>query len=444
MTFQELEALKDNESTRKEFVQSAIRTHMGTKLYKFAEIAERYYAKKNVTISQFQKFLYNMRGETVPDIWSANYKLKTLFFRRFVIQQVQYVLSNGVTFDAPETKEALGKSFDFELQSAAKRAMVDGVSFGFWNFDHMEVFSLVETDGNPGFVPLYDEDTGALRAGIRYWHITKDNKTTLNATLYEADGYTSYIKRDNEDIQILEEKRGYNATVTSTEAGGASVSYSNPDKFPIIPLYANDLHESELQGIRESIDCYDYIKSGLANDIDDTSGFYWVLKNTGGMDDTDLAKFVERMHTVKAATVDADSGVAAEAHTFEIPVDSREKMLEILEKDLYKDFQLLNVSELSATAKTATEIRAAYQPQDDKCGDFEYCLIDFIHKILAVAGLDDEPKFKWNRIANQTEETQMVITAAMYLDQEAVLKHLPWLTPEEVGEILDRSPMPTE
>lgn len=36
------------------------------------------------------------------------------------------------------------------------------------------------------------------------------------------------------------------------------------------------------------------------------------------------------------------------------------------------------------------------------------------------------------------EETQMVLTAATYLDDEAVLRHLPWLTPEEVDEILER------
>lgn len=49
--------------------------------------------------------------------------------------------------------------------------------------------------------------------------------------------------------------------------------------------------------------------------------------------------------------------------------------------------------------------------------------------------MQDEPSFRWNRIANQTEETQMVMTAAPYLDDEAVLKHLPWLTPEEVDDI---------
>ena len=87
---------------------------------------------------------------------------------------------------------------------------------------------------------------------------------------------------------------------------------------------------------------------------------------------------------------------------------------------------------------TATAIRMGYQSQDDKCGDFEYCIRDFIGKLLELLGIDDTPSFQWNRIANQLEETQMVLTAATYLDDEAILRHLPWLTPEEVDEILKR------
>ena len=191
-----------------------------------------------------------------------------------------------------------------------------------------------------------------------------------------------------------------------------------------------------MEGHRETIDCYDYIKSGLANDIDDTSGFYWVLKNSGGMDDVDIAKFIERMRTVRGAALEDDASTA-EAHTLDVPTEARTKMLDILKSDLYHDFQIVNVEELSASAKTATEIRAAYQPMDDKCGDFEYCLIEAIQNILALAGIDDEPSFKWNRIANQTEETNMVMSASAILGDELTLKKLPFLTPEEVADRLN-------
>lgn len=431
-TYQDLAEISESEVKLKKFVFDVIEEHKGSAAYKAAVIAEKYYSKKNVTIMAFQKMLYNMHGKQVPDLWSANYKLRTHFFRRFVTQQVQYVLSNGVTFQKKETKDKLGKKFDTRLQRAAKKAIVDHVSFLFWNYDHVEVFCFADTPTDPGFAPLYDADTGALRAGVRYWH--PDEKTT-RATLYEENGYTEYIKKEDK-VFIVAEKRSYKKTVISTKADGVSGELNeNYSSFPIVPLYANDLHESELEGHRESIDCYDYIKSGLANDIDDTSGFYWVLKNSGGMDDVDIAKFIERMRTVRGAALD-DETSAAEPHTLDIPTEARTKMLDILKADLYHDFQIINVEELSASAKTATEIRAAYQPMDDKCSDFEYFLIDAIQNILTLAGIEDEPSFKWNRIANQTEETNMVLSAAAFLGDEWTLKKLPFLTPEEVEEIM--------
>ena len=206
---------------------------------------------------------------------------------------------------------------------------------------------------------------------------------------------------------------------------------------PIIPLYANDSHESELVGIKESIDCYDYIKSGLANDIDDTAGFYWVLKNEGGMDDPDLAKFIQRMKSVRAAV--AEDGTEVEAHTLEVPTDARNTMLEILRRDIYEDFQALDVSTLSAAAKTTQEIQAAYQSQDNKCADFEYYVLDFVQKVLELAGISDNPTLTWNRVVNQSEQTNMVLSAANYLSDECVIQHLPFLTPEEaIAEIEKR------
>lgn len=416
-----------------DFVIKAVQDHKSSPLYKIARDAEAYYAKRNVTIEKFQKVLYNMMGQSVPDMFSANYKLKTGFFRRFVLQQVMYVLSNGVTFKNEDTAEKLGADFENKLSTLAKKAMVGSRSFGFWNFDHLEVFSFVDTPNEPGFVPLYDEDTSLLCAGIRY----SSNGVTDRYTLYELDGYTEYIKRKDEDMKILTEKRKYIQTIKQTEAGGVeAVEGSNYPSFPIIPMYANDLKQSEIEGIRESIDCYDFIKSGMANQIDDTSSIYWILKGSGGMDDIDLQRFIDRMKVVKAVNLEPD--MEAEAHTLDIPVAARESILNRLRNDLYEDFMLLDTEKALSGDITATGIRLAYQAQDDKCGDFEYHIRDFIAKLFALLGIEDTPNFKWNRIANQTEETNMVLAAAPYLDDETVLKHLPWITTDEVDEIMQR------
>ena len=432
-TYQDLEKAGQSVGDITAFIRKAIADHEGTEEYKIASDAMEYYAHRNVTIRKFQKYIYDYAGRKHADLFSTDHKLRTGFFNRFVKQQTQYVLSNGVSFEDDKTKDALGVNFDYKLQDAAKKAMICGKSFGFWNRDHLEVFSVVQTDNEPGFVPLYDEETGQLRAGIRYWSIGE----TKRATLYEEDGYTEYIQPKGEEMREYSAKAPYIRKYTSTERGGVeAVDGTNYSGFPIIPMYANDLKQSEIVGIRESIDCYDFIKSGLANEIDSAAGFYWTVTGADGMDDGDLQRFVERMKVVKAATL--GDGATATAHTLEVPTDAREAIMNRLRSDMYEDFMLMDTEKALSGNMTATAIRLAYQTQDDKCGDFEYCIREFIGNLLALIGIEDEPSFKWNRIANQTEETQMVMLAANYLDDEAILSKLPWITPEEVEEIMKR------
>ena len=111
-TYQDLDKLGNNDIERGNFCRYAVNSFMESEEYKNARSGEAYYAKHNETIERFQKFLYSLSGRRIPDLFSANYKLKTLFFRRLIIQQVQYVLGNGVTLQNKNNKEKLGKDFD--------------------------------------------------------------------------------------------------------------------------------------------------------------------------------------------------------------------------------------------------------------------------------------------------------------------------------------------
>lgn len=436
-TYQDLLEVGDSEIEKARFCRKAVSSFMATRDYQDAVVGEAYYNKHNLTIEGFQKFLYTLSGKKVPDIFGANYKLKATFFRRLVQQQVQYVLGNGVILQKSSNKEKLGKDFDFQMITAAKRAMASGRAFGFWNLDHLEVFGYADTPAEPGFCPLYSETDSKLMAGIRFWFRKVGNKTVFRATLYEVDGITEYRQEENEDPVVLQEKKAYKRIIRQTPVDGIQdMIDENYTDLPIVCLYANDSHESELVGHRENIDCYDFIKSGFANNIDDFDGLYWLVKNAGGMDDPDLARFIERLRSTHAAAVDGDDGTTAEAHEVSIPVEARKTMLEILRADLYEDFQCLDVKSLSAAAKTTQEIQAAYQSMDNKCADFEYYVLDFVQKILVLAGINDNPTLLWNRIVNQAEQTNMVLSAANYLTDEVIIKHLPFLTPEEADQVI--------
>lgn len=420
-TYQDLVKVGKNETARMEFIRKCIGEHKASALYEQADIATDYDRMMNRTITTYRKLLYTMSGEAVPDNYSANYKLASKFFNRFTTQQTQFLLGNGVEWGNSATENKLGKDFDTRLQEIAKASLVSGVAFGFFNFDHLEVFSLLE------FAPLYDEENGALRAGVRFWQI--DDDKPLRATLYEEDGYTDYgwqiTKDDNkEEAIVVHEKRPYIEKIAISEVDGTVVyDGENYPTFPIVPMWGNPHRQSELIGIREQIDAYDLIKSGFANDLDDASQIYWTIQNAGGMDDVDLAKFIERMHTVKAAVVD-EQGSTAEAHTLDVPYNAREAILERLEKDLYKDYMAFNPETVSGGAVTATQIKAAYEPINSKADQFEYCVHDFLDGILAIVGLEDDATFTRSMIVNVQEEIQTIVQAAMYLDEEYVTRKI--------------------
>lgn len=413
ITYQDLLKVGDNDTARMQFVFGSVTKHRNSPAYLISQTADDYDRKRNTTIMQYQKLLYTMSGQAVPDNYSANYKLCSNFFNRFVTQETQYLLGNGVSWTEESTQEKLGKDFDTALQKAGHEALVSGVAFGFWNLDHMDVFNLRE------FVPLYDEENGALMAGIRFWQIDRDKP--MRATLYEVDGYTDYIRKDGKE-EILHDKRSYKLLLRSTEADGTEIyAGENYPTFPIVPLWGNTHKQSELIGLREQIDAYDLIRSGFCNDLDDFSQIFWVIQNGGGMDDIDLAKFVDRMRTVRAAVVE-DGGATAESHTVEIPYASREALLDRLRSDLYDDYMALDTKAIAGGAATATQIRAAYEPLNNKADMFEYCVVDFLHGILNIAGIDDTPSFTRSFIVNTQEEIQTILSAASYLDETYVTK----------------------
>lgn len=411
---------------KENFIIELISEHKTSKQYHVAIDAENYNRQQNTTIMKYQKFLYKLTGQKIVDTISPNYKMASNYLNRFITQLNQYLLGNGATFTDETTKEKLGIDFDTQLQKAGRSALIEGVSFGFWDFDKLRVFKLIE------FAPLYDEENGSLRAGARFWQL--DNDKPMRITFYEEDGYTEYIYKIGEEIEVIKPKTTYKQIVKYTAISGEEIYQGeNYPNFPIVPFYANPERQSELVGIREQIDAYDLIKSGFANDLDGHM-LYWILENAGGMDDPDIARLIERMKTLGAVISDEDAQVKMQQ--LDIPYESRIAYLDRLEEDLYKDFGALKVDIISSSATTATQINAAYLPLDCKTDQYEYECIEFVRNILKLQGIEDIPQFKRNKIANQSEATTMILQASNYLDDETVLKHLPFLSPDEIENIL--------
>lgn len=445
-TYQEYEQAKE-QSRELDFIKAAISEYRGSAEYKTALDADEYEAERNITINEFMKLIYNNLGQQVVDFTSANNKIASNFFHRLVTQRVAYSLGNGISFANAErkyvdgkwttvdaTKELLGKDFDTILYKAGKYAREHRVCYLFWNMDHADYFKATE------FCPLFDEYDGSLKAGIRFWSLDWEKRPTT-VVVYEADGYTKYRSRKDTkgvaDLVKFEPKRAYKQQIAHNDVDPDEiVGESNYISIPIIPFWGSQHRQSDLVGMRSKIDAYDLVKSGFANDLEDCAEIYWIIGNAMGMTDSDLAKFRDKMKLQHIAVMDTDN-TNITPYQQEVPTNARQTLLDSLRAQIYEDYGGLDVHTVAAGA-TNDHIDAAYQPMDEEADDFEYQVIEAIRGILSIIGIEDMPIFQRNRISNRMEQTQMVMMAANYLDDETVIRKLPFITPDEIETILIR------
>ena len=430
-TYQDwLEVAGRSEQERMSFIQSAINEHKTSTDYINAVIGEDYFNARNTTIRNYEKWLYNAKGQKMPDDISANHKLASRFFYRCVTQANAVLLGNGIKWKNGKGSKALGSDFDRQIIDAGRYAQVQGKAYGFYNNDHVDIFKCTE------FKPFVDEEDGLIKAGIRFWQLA-DNKP-LRATMYEIDGFTEYRFISGKQ-EVLQPKRGYKAKVTVTEADGAEIDeYQNYGAFPIVPLYSNDLRESELAPLRAKIDAVDLITSGYANDQDDCNLIFWTVSNAGGMDDIDLVAMVDKLKKIHATQV--GEGQILTPNQVEAPYQGRESVLNRLEKELYMDAMAFNPYDIASGAATATQIEAAYDPLDEKLDIYERHISEFMARLLDIAGVEDEPTYERNYHTNKGETIDNLLKGALYLDDLYVTEKIMTLMgdKDKVEEVLNR------
>ena len=406
-------AVGESEKARMDFCWKAITEHMNSAEVLEAEENQQYFDGMNPTITKADKFITDIFGRSVPDVWHANHKIKCQLYPYFVIQRVLFLLGNGISFSNGKTLEKLGENFEHTMFQAAIDTQNGAVSFLFLNLDHVDKFSVRE------FVPLYDEETGRLSAGIRHWQMADDKPVRI--TLYELDGYAEYIKRDGEEMEVLEEKRPYVQVVKESAAGTEIAPGESYPGFPIVPLEMFN-HHTAMYGHRESIDGYDLIASKLLNNIDNFEFAYWIIKGAPAlMDDPDrLNEIYQRLTASKFIAL--GEGQEMDEHRVEIPVEATESGLKFLRQQLFSDFMAFDPLSVAGGADTATQIKASYEPLNEMTDLFEYQVTKAIMGILKLAGIDDKPTYRRSENINKAEEIQNLIQIRDYVDEEYITR----------------------
>lgn len=443
ITYQDyLQAVADNNVTK--WLQGALSEYTFGKEYKKALMEAEYMAGRDTAIMEMVKKIYDMTGTPMTDFTAANNRISSNLFHRLIMQRCSYLLGNGVTFPdevAEGIKAELGDRFDNRIFKAAYWARGNGESYTYvhkaYNVDKWEFDVFKKTE----FLPLYDEMTNVLRGGIRFWSLNWQQKPIV-AVLYLENGYQRYESKDGQtgfgSLEPVGKLTSYVETVQESEAGGTEViNGENYSSIPIVPLYSGENRTSDLDNLKPKIDALDMAISGFANDMQDVAQVYWVVNGAMGATDDELTKMRDKARLLHILNYDGDNS-KIEPVTQEPPYNARETFIQKMIERIYADYGALNVTQVSGQQRTATEIEAAYQPMDEEADEFEYQLIEYIQQILRIMGLPEVvPQFFRNRIANQKEQTQMVMMAANYLDDRTILELLPFVTIDKIDGILE-------
>ena len=424
-TFQQAQAAGE----QADFVRRFVQQHCASGPYRMALDADLYDAQKNPGAERFSQayafMLKRLSKNTRQDVPRPD-MVKSNLFRRLNKQRATYSLGNGVTFaDKDVDKGKLGAEFDEQIQKAGYFALIHGESFGFWNNDHLVVFKLTE------FAPLYDETSGSMRAGVRFWRLNPD--TDMHYVLYEEDGYTEYTEsRIGSTVQETAPKQAYKSVAVSTPGRGLeSVEGENYSTLPVVPLWGSDLHQSTLVGLKAYIDNTDLVTSGFCSDLQDCAQIYWLCENFNGMTDDELQEFLAKLNLYHIAGADTSEGGKITPYTSEVPVTARQTLLELLHTRVYEDFGGLDVHCVSANS-TNDHLDAAYEPMNQNADDFEAQIKPFVRQICALAGFGSaQPTFNRSRIVNTAEQVSTVISEAAIIGQDMAIDLLPNLTPEQ-------------
>ena len=189
-----------------------------------------------------------------------------------------------------------------------------------------------------------------------------------------------------------------------------------------MPLFGDRNGKSALAGRRGALDALDLACSNLVNNVDEGNLIYWVISNAGGMDELDDMMFLNRIKTLRVAHTDGEA--SAVPHTVEAPYEGTQAAVDMLLRRLYDDFQAFNAAAVSAGDQTATAIRASYAPLDLKADKLERQVTRFIHGLLALLGMEDEPSYTRSQIVNRLEETRALVLMEPYVGAEYVRRKL--------------------
>ena len=391
----------------------------------------RYYNNDNDILYEEQYF-YDNEGKKCLDETKKNNRLSHNFYGLLVKQKVGYLLGKPMNFNSTNSEvnklldDILGDKWNITAQELLKNASNKGDEWLYCYIDENGEldYTICPTEQ---IIPLYNNGFKQILEGvIRYYEVVSlEGKSILAVELW-TQNEVRYFRLDEDDLQLVDTKSHF-------YINGVGYSFG---VIPFVQFKNNEELTTDLSMVKELIDNYDKVTSGLANDLEEIQDSIYVLKGYQG---TDSSEFMNNLRYYKLIKVDEDGGVdKLELH---IPIEAKNSHLKRLENDIYRLGMGVDVSAEKLGNSSGVALKFIYSLLDLKADMSEIQFKKSIRHLLKIIrnwlrisrGIDfdrKEVKVTFNRsmLVNTKEQIINVTSSLGMLSRETLLANHPFVT----------------
>lgn len=420
--------------TKYEGLQNGFRTK--------AEIAMRYYTGGNDIL--FRKAKEPCQEEGANPLRNADNKIAFNFHGLLVDQKAGYMFTAPPLFDTKDdalneiVAATLGDGYAKKCKDLCVDASNTGCGWVHYWIDDAKGFCygvIPAIQIYPVYTTRLEKEVEAVLRTYREvddageeWNVYELwNDTECQAFRRQADIFQPY------DIFTYVDFNGL--------AQPSNTFRHNLGAVPFIPFPNNNVYTSDLDKIKGLVDSYDKTYSGFVDDLEDIQQVIFILTNYGG---ADLKQFLSDLKYYKAIQtesngVDDRSGVST--LTIEIPVEARDKLLDITRKAIFDMGQGIDPQQQGFDNTSGEAMKFLYSLLELKAGmmetEFRQGFGELVRAIGRHYGKEPEQIIQtWTRtsIRNDAELVDMCSKSVGVISNKTILKNHPFVENAEDEE----------
>lgn len=355
----------------------------------------RYYISVNDVVcnvgteERIKKLEETIKSMQTNPLRSANNKKAHGFYGLLVNQKISYLFSEQITFTSKNKEfnkylEKLSKILFEVINELAVYATNGGRAWLYPYLDNNGNFKLAACEAI-NVIPFYDSTIEKrLKYCMRIYENTFEILSTDATIFFDKDKYGDYKQRVNEKNEPVKGFHYYETKQTFLTNKQYDVG-KTWGQFPIIEFDNNIVKSDDLDAVKPFIDAYDMIVNLYLNDVEDLQQLIFVLINYGGQDLQEFINDLKKYKAIKVTKTGAGTDGGVDTLKVDIPVEARVKLLEIIERNIWRLGQGVDPNpESIGEATSGVALKHLYGLLDLKAGLMENRFRVGINRLLDI------------------------------------------------------------